>query len=815
MNLFKKNHKEISSKGRSLRAKTENKKSIKLWDPVRSLKIIAFLVFLFAVIGTCFVGQFPAGLQVLPNQIAKIRIVAEYPFSYNSNILTKNKYETIRKQTAPVYSIDESVYQEFETNIKLLSEEINKIELQIANKAEKEQENIINKFIFEFKENTGIYINKEDIKSLLKKISQSKRKQIFEEGLIFLRDVMREGVFQPYEEDPSGISHNQLFYSVDLDKHRKDIKVLSAEDALRYLNVNISALDIDWSISRAFYRIFKLGIKPNLTFDAQQTEEHIKEALQIIEPVNVYVQEGQTIIEPGSLIGPEQIEQLRAYHDFLNKNEYASFGFNVTLQERTTLTIIILLAALLYIHIALPSLARSNRRIAVCAFVVLINLLLIRLVLEIGDTTLFGSNAMVLSVLPFCTPILYGSIIATILLGAQPAILIAALISTFYSLMLGSITSFLVIALTASFTVICLSTEVRQRTKVVRASAFGGLIFALCSFFLGMFYGVTLETISIQIFFSIIIATLTGIAAIGSLPLFEKWFNLTTNITLLELADFNHPLLRRLQIQAPGTYHHSLMVATLAERAALAINANPLMCRACSLYHDIGKIIKPEYFVENQTQGLNPHVEKNPSISALIIKSHVKEGVALAEEYKLPKVIIDTIEQHHGTTLIQYFYEKAQKYEREKENTLPATEENNDALKNEIEIDESTFRYDGPRPQFKESAIISLADSVEAASRSLKKVSSLGIQELIDAIFQERLNDKQLDECDLTFKQITKIRDSFHVSLLNMLHSRIEYPQQQIPNKDNNKKQQTLQLAPKEPSDDTSTTNHPSEPSNS
>jgi putative nucleotidyltransferase with HDIG domain len=263
---------------------------------------------------------------------------------------------------------------------------------------------------------------------------------------------------------------------------------------------------------------------------------------------------------------------------------------------------------------------------------------------------------------------------------------------------------------------------------------------------------------------SLLIGILSGIIAVGVLPLLENLFKITTDITLLELTDFNHPLLRRMQIEAPGTYHHSLMVANLSENAAAAIGASPLLCRVCCFFHDIGKLVKPDYFTENQRGGLNPHDEKNPSMSALVIKAHVKEGVELAREHKLPSEIIDVIQQHHGTSLIQYFYHQAR--ERLKD----------DQDYNTPTVDQSTYRYDGPRPAFKESAIIFFADGVEAASRTLPKVTQSNIEDLIDKIFRDRIEDGQLDDCPLTFQELNKIRESFVYTLLNMLHSRVEYP---------------------------------------
>jgi putative nucleotidyltransferase with HDIG domain len=233
-------------------------------------------------------------------------------------------------------------------------------------------------------------------------------------------------------------------------------------------------------------------------------------------------------------------------------------------------------------------------------------------------------------------------------------------------------------------------------------------------------------------------------------------FRITTDFTLLELTDFNHPLLRRMQLEAPGTYHHSLMVATLAEKAAADIGANPWLCRTAALFHDVGKLIKPEYFVENQRSGCNPHIDTHPNISALVIKSHIKEGVALAQEAGLPRAITDMICQHHGTTLIQYFYTKA--------------------IEQNHATDESLYRYDGPKPQSRESAILFLADAIEATSRTLSKVTPQTIHELVHSIFEDRLADQQLDETPLTLADLSKLKKSFILSLHTMLHARVAYP---------------------------------------
>jgi putative nucleotidyltransferase with HDIG domain len=269
---------------------------------------------------------------------------------------------------------------------------------------------------------------------------------------------------------------------------------------------------------------------------------------------------------------------------------------------------------------------------------------------------------------------------------------------------------------------------------------------------------------------------ITGIAVVGLLPVLESLFKRTTDITLLELTDYNHPLLRRMQLEAPGTYHHSLVVAQLSENACNAIGAHPLLARVCALFHDIGKVNNASFFGENTHERTSPHTAQSPFESARIIKQHVTDGVELALKNNLPRAVIDVIQQHHGTTLVRFFYERAIAESRApfvpKNPKLPVPILPAPASR----VEEAEFRYDGPRPQFKESAVISLADGVEAASRSLRTATPEALRELIDRIVRERIDEKQLDEAPLTFEEITKIKNSFQFTLLNMLHSRVAYP---------------------------------------
>ena len=260
-------------------------------------------------------------------------------------------------------------------------------------------------------------------------------------------------------------------------------------------------------------------------------------------------------------------------------------------------------------------------------------------------------------------------------------------------------------------------------------------------------------------------ALVAGVLMTGLLPFIEKMFDVQTDISLLELGDAAHPLLQELVRRAPGTYNHSINVASIAEAAAEAIGANGLLCRVGAYFHDIGKMLKPGYFVENQSGDGNRHESLMPAMSTLVIIAHVKDGADLARQHRLPRSIVDFIEQHHGTTLVEYFYRQAAKQ----------SESDPDAG----EVDETSFRYPGPKPQSKETGVMMLADATESACRTLTDPAPARIEHLVHEIAMKRLLDGQFDECHLTLRDLAIIEDSLVKSLTAVYHGRVKYPSQQ------------------------------------
>jgi cyclic-di-AMP phosphodiesterase PgpH len=304
---------------------------------------------------------------------------------------------------------------------------------------------------------------------------------------------------------------------------------------------------------------------------------------------------------------------------------------------------------------------------------------------------------------------------------------------------------------------ILLVNHARKRAQVIRAGAIAGLLQLISLIFLEHLWVNHPQRYMIIA----INGLLSGVITLGILPFFEYLLQTVTNISLLELADFNHPILQRMVLEAPGTYHHSLIVGNLADTACSVVGANGLLARIGAYYHDIGKLQKPDYFIENQDIKKNIHDELTPTMSKLIIMNHIKEGLELAKKYSLSPVLWDFIQRHHGNSLVYYFYRRA----------LEGKEENQ-------EVSEEGFRYPGPKPNTNETAIVLLADSVEAATRGLKTPTPDKIEETVHKVINNKFIDGQLDECDLTLKDIDKISSVFCKILVGIYHSRVNYPQE-------------------------------------
>lgn len=739
-------------------------------------RAVAFALFVLTalIIGyLSFIGVSTTGPHLLPNQIAPMRITAAHDFSYVSQIETERARNKVLQQVPPAFRIDMLPYQTFSGKIRVLLTEINALAEKLEGVTGSERTEAIQEFTNQYNQERPHRVNVEDVTILLRHTDAPTRRILFDNGLVTLREIYREGIYAydtlQLQEGSEGFSVLNL---VRPDGNVVEKNIQSEEQALQFLRINLIALNVPQEVSIAMFRIFRPGIMPNVRFDEETTNDLRQKALAQVEPVTRKVTEGQSMVEPGMIVTPEQHETLSAYRRFLASLDEHSFSlhFNELIYHRFLLVLAVLFCAVIYIRIEDRETLMSNGRLTLLALVAILNLIFIWLIIFLGNhPALLDSNWI--SMLPYLAPYSLAPLIVAILVGQRPAIFMALLISFFAGIMFGNRVETFAVSFLSSLCAIWFCQAVRVRKTVVKAAGAGGFVVAVSALLFGLASAHEPFLIGRQMLAAQLAGLVTGIAVAGIIPVLEVLFKRTTGVTLLELTDTNHPVLKRMQLAAPGTYHHSLVVANLSENAANAIGANGLLCRVCAIFHDIGKIIKPEYFIENQREGINPHHQRSPSFSALVIKSHVKDGVDLAVKYKLPRVIIDIIRQHHGTSLIQYFYHQAKQKEIA-ESEAPGGTPSRDVEK----VSESTYRYDGPKPQFRESAIIFFADAIEAASRTLKKASPQSVDELIDNIVTARLEDGQLDECPLTLQEIAEIKKSFAFTLLNMLHSRIEYP---------------------------------------
>jgi putative nucleotidyltransferase with HDIG domain len=453
---------------------------------------------------------------------------------------------------------------------------------------------------------------------------------------------------------------------------------------------------------------------------------------------------------------------------------------------RFLIGLLIFLVALAQLWINHPQTFASSSRTALIFGTILTQLAIIKglIAIAINNPQTLSPQAAVLLV-----PYAFAPLICSVLLGKTQGLYAATFVSLWGALIYqsgkaamfqgGYVAAFLVMSLICGFVAVFLTMEVRRRSRLVRAGFSVGLVTWLLAMPLGFIYipweifpALDWNAIGWESLDAIGSGIATGVIVGGILPVLESLFGVTTEISWLETSDLNHPLLKRLTIEAPGTYHHSLVVANLAEAAAEAIGANATMCRVCAYFHDIGKLVKPDYFTENMSQERNPHDDLAPTMSALIIIAHVKEGVDLALKSNLNQQIIDVIQQHHGNSIVNYFHKRAL---QQQEDARQGGKIMNIRAEDIPEVREDSFRYPGPRPQSKECGIISLADAVESASRSIEKVTPQKLEQLIGDIIEGRILDGQLDECEISLKELKQVAESFRFTLQSMMHSRIAY----------------------------------------
>jgi len=525
--------------------------------------------------------------------------------------------------------------------------------------------------------------------------------------------------------------------------------------------------DLDYGLLNLVVDIVQRLIQPNVTLNRSETEERKKKAEAEIKPVLHKIKAGEMLLREGELVTGVQLLKLKTLETQTKKEQVFLTGIGAAM------LLLLLLLTTYIIHLSQPGRlsAEHNKSLTFMASVFLTFFFLAEIIAKLSEVLAINATIPIeMSSIWFGMPLASGAMIICLFMGLQIAVPLAVVMAVSFAVIFeNSLTVFLYFMINGTMSAYWIR-NCRERKVFIAAGAKLGLLNILLvtgvNFYLAELSGPKLLW---DWAFAFLGGIGAGIVTAGLAPLVEIAFGYTTDISLLELANLDRPILRKLMIEAPGTYHHSVIVGSLVEAAASEIGANNLLAKVCGYYHDIGKIKKPLYFIENQKTGKNKHDKLAPSMSGLILIAHVKDGVEIARENKLGQVIIDTIRQHHGTSLIKYFFEKAKQ------------------RRGEDAVNIGDFRYPGPKPQTREAGLVMLADVVEAASRTLENPTPSRIQGLVQNLINHIFSDGQLDECELTLKDLHKIARSFNQILNGIHHHRIEYPEKRATAGENGK----------------------------
>jgi len=521
-------------------------------------------------------------------------------------------------------------------------------------------------------------------------------------------------------------------------------RIPGVDEALRDLYDRAKKVISDKKMVQAVVEVLQNEITANLLFEKIITEARRQEAAASV-PVQykqISIKKGELIISKGQRANKDHMAQFLA----IEKNEIQRSRGKFTIGA---LLLVFLLLSVVTIYLILyePKIFHNT------SYLTLIGVLSVAII--------FIARAIIVSPLPsYVIPLASISMLIAILLNQRLAIFITIILGLAISINVENSLNLAIMFLFGGLIGIFSTRNIRKRWHIIRSGILVGGVNALSIISISLLNNLNVDSFLADGLWGFGNGILCVFIVMSILPLLEDIFNITTNITLLELSDMNHPLLKDMMVKAAGTYHHSLMVGNFAEAAAETVGANSLLARVGAYYHDIGKIAKAEYFTENHKAGSKVlHDKLTPSMSRLIITSHVKDGVELGRKYKLRRDILDFVEQHHGTGLVYYFFQKA--LER---------------IEDDGVLKEEGFRYEGPKPQTRETAIVLMADSVEAASRSLTNPNPANIEELVHRIINNKFIDGQLDECELTLRDLNKISGAFIRVLIGVTHTRIEYP---------------------------------------
>ena len=547
--------------------------------------------------------------------------------------------------------------------------------------------------------------------------------------------------------------------------------------------INASMRNEQPEARRVTFLFLKKMIAPNLTYNPKATAQKIASARESVKPVYFQVQKNEMIVREGDKIGYPELAKLEAFHKTAAVSNISSLAVLAGI-----FCIVLFLTLLLYFWRTrnwLKTSPRSNVDFLVFAIVALLQILFVKAGIFISVAVNRAFPSLPVDACYFAIPFAMGAMIIAVLVNRNVAMIMSVLSSFLISLLFEEKILFPLFSFLGSVAASYHVVNSRQRSTFLKVGVFLGVVNIAAILSLNLLTGRLLDDLILRLAMGLFGGIITGILVAGLTPVFESLFGFITYIKLLELANLNQPLFQKMIIEAPGTYHHSIIVASLVESAAEAIGANALLAKVSAYYHDIGKLAKPHYYIENQTGYDNRHDKLSPKMSALIIISHVKEGCELALQAKLGKPIINIIREHHGTSLISYFFDKAKKNKDESIRSLT----------------ESDFRYPGPKPQTKEAGLVMLGDVIEASSRTLTNPTPARIRSLVRERIARIYTDGQLDECELTLRNLNTIAETFTRILTGIFHHRVEYPEAPPKPKETNGKREVYENSNRKPAE--------------
>ena len=734
----------------------------------RSLAIGVFsILWLGAAISIFYERTFTAHDFVVGQTIPR-DIYSEVPFEYENAEKTAFRRDEARRQVPPVYRIED-------TKVEAVRQTFGRVRDALSITAQEPDDNQ-DKAAEEISE---VPIADPRVQQLFEKLAGNDALEpleaVFGSGrksdvlATLLRLALRQGVAAEKLDETfaPGMTGSDEILLVDPQSRRSQRMVsdlftprTAAADITEKFRKQLP--ETDKKVLHSLRILIEEMIQPNIEFDADATHNTRAQAASEVEVVRESVQAGAPLLRGGETVDPADLDRLNAHAAAVRARRAESGTFR---EVMVSLTLVLILTAIFSYGLRLisPAVFLKAPSLMLVGTIVLLQILLSRLALDIYSMNY--SSSIYLSVL---TPLAFGPMLLALLLDVRTAIWVGLFTTVITAMQAFESFPLLMTGAAAAFAGAVCVQHATKRHHMLRAGLAVGLVLFVVSAIYVADNEMPARVLPQLLGFAMLNGIITAMVASTILPVFEYVFGATTDISLLELSDLNHPLLKRLQMEAPGTYHHSLMVATLAEQAAASTGGNPLLARVCAYFHDIGKISQAEYFTENinLTGGRNPHDELQPRMSSLIILNHVKGGLELAAKYKLKKVIREAIAQHHGSSLIAYFYNRAR-------------QKNGESNKKQNAVEPQNYRYPGPPPCRKEIALISIADACEAAARSLEKPTPQKIQQLVDKIVYGRIQDGQLDRADLTFRELAVGKATIASTLGNMLHVRVSYDEEQ------------------------------------